>query len=72
MDDSNSQRATLGCGTLILIALIVMFFSGPSVKQLEKEIKALRTDVAELKSTVDRQTQAIEALTKKAPQPPGV
>lgn len=67
MDEPTSQRATLGCGTLILIALIVMFFSRPGVDELEKEIKSLRTDVAELKSTVERQTQAIEKLEKKMP-----
>lgn len=71
MQEPTTQRATLGCGTLILIALIVMLFSGPNSKDLEKEVKALRTDVADLKATVEHQTQAIEALAKKhRPQAP--
>jgi hypothetical protein len=28
LDEKRTQHVTLGCGTLILIALIVMFFSG--------------------------------------------
>lgn len=69
MQEPTTQRATLGCGTLILIALIVMLFSGPKVTDLENEVKALRNDVAELKATVERQTQAIDALAKKQPPP---
>ena len=43
--DNRSQQATLGCGTLILIALIVMFFSKGDTKDLEREVKELRTEV---------------------------
>lgn len=71
MQEPTTQRATLGCGTLILIALIVMLFSGPKVSDLEDEVKALRNGVAELKATVEHQTQVIEALAKKQrPQAP--
>jgi hypothetical protein len=29
-DERQTHRVTLGCGTLILIALIVLFFSSPA------------------------------------------
>ncbi|MEX2187171.1 MAG: hypothetical protein WD875_10270 [Pirellulales bacterium] len=68
-EEPTSQRATLGCGTLILIALIVLLFSRPGVEDLEKEVKGLRGEVVELKATVEGQTRAIEALEKKLAQP---
>lgn len=60
-----SQTVNLGCGTLILIALIVMFFSGRG-NDLEKEIKALRSDVQALKTEVSGLKAVIEAREKPA------
>jgi hypothetical protein len=64
-DDRRSQQATLGCGTLILIALIVMFFSSPGMKDLESEVHGLRGEVGELKKTVETQTVEIQALREQ-------
>ncbi len=69
-EEPSSQRATLGCGTLILIALIVMLFSRPGVDELEKEVKGLRTDIVNLNAKVEGQTQAIESLEKAIKQRP--
>ena len=42
MSDLNSNRVQLGCGTLIIIALIVMIFSGRSnVDELKGNVQEL-------------------------------
>jgi len=64
-DDTHTQRATLGCGTLILIALIVLIFSNPSVSNLKNEIAGLRSEIGQLKKTIDAQTDQIKTLQEK-------
>jgi hypothetical protein len=64
-NDVRSQQVTLGCGTLILIALIVMFFSRPGLGELEREMRNLRSEVAELKKAIDLQTSQITRLQDK-------
>jgi hypothetical protein len=64
-NDARSQQVTLGCGTLILIALIVMFFSRPGLGELEREMRDLRSEVAELKKAIDLQTGQITRLQDK-------
>jgi hypothetical protein len=64
-NDLRSQQVTLGCGTLILIALIVMFFSRPGLGELEREMRNLRSEVAELKKAIDLQTSQITRLQDK-------
>jgi hypothetical protein len=67
-----TQRATLGCGTLILIALIVLFFSRPGLSDLEQEVRALRSEVSALKEAVASQTNELKALREKVdPLRPG-
>ena len=58
----SSQKVSLGCGTLILIALIVLIFSREGVDNVEKEVRELRREVAELKQTVQAQTEEIKKL----------
>ena len=50
-----TQGVSLGCGTLILIALIVMMFSGQGDRGLRRDVQALRSEVVELKKSVDAQ-----------------
>jgi len=69
-DDRRSQQATLGCGTLILIAVIVALFSHPGVGNLESEVRSLRSDVGELKKAVDAQSAEIRALRQKLDKQP--
>lgn len=55
------QEVSLGCGTLIIIALIVMFFGGSRNGDLDREVRGLRSDVGELKKAVEAQTGRIKA-----------
>jgi hypothetical protein len=64
-DEKRTQQATLGCGTLILIAVIVALFSHPGVGDLEREVRNLRSDVGELKKAVEAQSAEIKALRTK-------
>ncbi len=59
------QEVSLGCSTLILIALIVLFFSQGGTGNVEREVRLLRSELEELKKAVDRQTRQIEALQDK-------
>ena len=59
------QGVSLGCGTLILIALIVMMFSGGGAGDLKRDVRALRAEVTELKKSVDAQSAEIKALRQK-------
>jgi hypothetical protein len=59
------QEVSLGCGTLILIAIIVMLFSGRGTGDLEREVKALRSQVDEIKQAVDLQTNEIKLLRER-------
>jgi len=61
-DENRTQHATLGCGTLILIALIVMFFSRPGIGDLEREVHGLRSEVGELKKSIEAQSIEFKAL----------
>jgi hypothetical protein len=61
MSDINSNRVQLGCGTLIIIALIVMIFSGRSnVDELKGNVQELTKQVIVLQGKVDALSQAIE------------
>jgi outer membrane murein-binding lipoprotein Lpp len=51
---SAGVRTSLGCGTLILIAIIVLLFSGRSeIDELQTEIRDLRTQVERLEAKID-------------------
>jgi hypothetical protein len=69
-DEKRTQQVTLGCGTLILIAVIVALFSHPGVGDLEREVRNLRSDVGELKKTVEAQSAEIKALRTKLEKEP--
>ena len=61
MPDLNSNRVQLGCGTLIIIALIVMIFSGRSnVDELKGNVQELTKQVLVLQGKVDALSLAIE------------
>lgn len=58
--------ASLGCGTLILIALIVLFFSGGDTSQLESEVASLRHEVEALRDEQAETHRLIETLVLNA------
>jgi hypothetical protein len=64
-EERRTQHATLGCGTLILIALIVLFFSRPGISDLERDVRALRSEVADVRKSVDTQTNELKVLQEK-------
>jgi len=59
------EKATLGCGSLILITLIVILFSGSGTKDLRKDISELRSELKQVQSTLEAQTQLIQSLEEK-------
>ncbi len=59
------QEVSLGCGTLILIALIVLFCSGGTTTELKREVDGLRSEIVELRKAVQEQTEQIKALQAK-------
>jgi predicted RNase H-like nuclease (RuvC/YqgF family) len=61
------QRVQLGCGTLILIAIIVMFFSRGG--DVENEVRGLRAEVGELKRMIEQQSAEIRQLREKLSPP---
>lgn len=59
-------RATLGCGTLILIALIVLIFGNlgrGELDELRNHVQNATSQITMLKGTVDKQTQEIRRLS---------
>lgn len=57
---AQGQEVSLGCGTLIIIALIVIFFAGDDNKDLERELRTLRNEVVELRTSIESLEEAIE------------
>ena len=64
-DDNRSNKVSLGCGTLILIALIVLIFGGRGTGDLEREVSGLRSEVNELKRSVEALTAEFKLLQQK-------
>ncbi len=61
MSDLNSNRVQLGCGTLVIIALIVMIFSGRSNdNELKRNVQELTKQVLVLQGKVDALSRTIE------------
>lgn len=60
----SNQKVTLGCGTLILIALIVMTFSGTHSSGNKQELQQLQTEIRTLQSMVQAQHLAIQKLQR--------
>ena len=58
-DKSADTRVQLGCGTLIVIALIVMFFSGGN------DSKKLRNQLDDMNRKIDRLETKVDDLSQK-------
>ena len=63
-DTPANNRVQLGCGTLIIIAIIVMLFSGGN------DSRKLRSQLDDLGRKVDRLEKKIDELSVKLGQPP--
>lgn len=66
---AEGQEVNLGCGTLILIALIVLIFSRSKTGDLEREIEGLRTEIRELKTAVEGQSVRLQELQSMLTKP---
>ena len=67
-----NDKVGLGCGTLILIVLIVMIFGNmgsqdlvPEIHKLQKSVQGLELKIGDLENKIDQQTQNIEALQQE-------
>lgn len=60
--DSDARPVSLGCGTLLLIALIVGIVGGGAVRQLERKIDTLQRSATQLQQTVADQANEIGRL----------
>lgn len=56
------QRATLGCGTLILIALIVLIFSNVGDEDIQEDLERMELKIDDLQTAIDEQKSEIEGL----------
>jgi Sec-independent protein translocase protein TatA len=67
-----ARPATLGCGTLLLIGLVVWLVVGSKVNRVRDEVTELRSEVAELKRAVEQETAELRALREaiEASAPP--
>ena len=66
MAEERTVRAQLGCGTFILIALIVLFFSGArQVDDLEDKIDSLEDEIVTLTQEVRQLRQAVAPETTR-------
>jgi hypothetical protein len=54
VSNTTNRNVSLGCGTLIIIALIVLIFSGGrDVEKLEKSIEQLEIKIDRLETKID-------------------
>jgi outer membrane murein-binding lipoprotein Lpp len=65
-DLPTDNKVQLGCGTLIIIAIIVMLFSGGS------DSKKLRGQLDDVNRKLDRLEKKIDELSQKVAQAPAV
>jgi hypothetical protein len=60
---SSNAKAQLGCGTLILIGIIVAAFSGRGeISELRDDVSALRDQVTRLETKIDSLNVRLEAV----------
>ena len=66
---TRDQSVQLGCGTLILIAIIVMIFSRTDTKDVEREIRGLRSEVGKINKLIEDQSAEIRQLRERLSPP---
>jgi cell division protein FtsL len=62
LQTDNSPRASLGCGTLIVITLIFATCTSFVSQDFRHQLGGLRSDIDELKEAIDAQTTEMQAL----------
>ena len=61
---TGDNKVHLGCGTLIIIAIIVMIFSGG------RDVDKLRRQLDDMSKQLDRLEKKVDALSKQLPSQP--
>ncbi len=64
-NETQTDRASLGCGGLLFIVMALMFFFRPGMSDLEREVRILRSEVGELKRAIDAQSTELKSLREK-------
>jgi hypothetical protein len=57
--------ASLGCGTLVIIALIVWAITSAGYSKMADDLRSLRKEVGDLKQSVDAQSEQIRGLKEQ-------
>ncbi len=77
MSGDSTQKVSLGCGTLILIALIVLLFSNGGgnrtareITELKNSVTALRSEVVSLRQSIEKQDQLLRLRIPPQGTPP--
>ena len=60
----NTQAVGLGCGSILIIALIVLVFGRADVAPLEDKIDALQTEVSQLRSEIAELAEKVEQASQ--------
>ena len=69
MAQASDNKVSLGCGTLILIAVIVMIFSrGSDTRRVTDEVASVRRDVRLLQSSITNAARSAEDAEKEVKQ----
>jgi hypothetical protein len=63
-EEKADNKVQLGCGTLIIIAIIVMLFSGG------RDSRRLRDDLEDVNERLDRIEKQIDELSERLSKPP--
>ena len=58
---NNSQTAAIGCGSMLIIALLIFFVGRWSHAPVREEVESLRTDVAALTEQVEELRAEVRA-----------
>ncbi len=70
---ADKQTVNLGCGTLIVIALIVLIFSNQDrsgeISRMAERLGKLESQVAQLQRTMEDQTRELAALRRQLAEP---
>lgn len=67
----NNKSVQLGCGTLIIIAIIVAIFSGRNdVEKVQRELEDVNRTLDRLEQKLDELSQGLGRQPATAPAPP--
>lgn len=58
----NNTKASLGCGSLILIAIIVLIFSNGKNEEMENQLRGAQTSIKNLESEIETQSDTLSRI----------